>query len=431
MYSTRLAVLLSLVFWAGPDPSELLNRLGSPRFSERQEAMRSLEALGQAALPVLRKAQRTNDPEVRNRAFALVERIEKNLMLSPTMVRLNFREQLLEDVVEALTDRSGIPIRLDPNTADLREGRRITIVAEEPVSFWEAIDRLGRTARQSSEMMAVPSPGGHPIGFGVFLTEAGSRMTPISSHGPFRLRIVGFHLQRDLELGPPPGDPTGGFTEQFEVHLRLEGEPRLIFGQAGSPSLNEAIDDQGQSLLIRDARGATVSGSVTIVEFNGGASLLLHAGLRYPQRRGATLRRLRGVVPVIVASRKPKPLEISLKGSAGKSFLGSDLILTNHSGPNFLDHGPLITLRLGLRSINGQPIPLTPALLDAQFEVVDARDQPIPAYTRPIDLQGLEVSLNLVIALPDTETVPDRLRFHGLTRAEMEIPFAFEGVPLP
>src|SRR5260370_19046506 len=71
-----------LVFWgtssAGtdqPDRSEidlLIQQLGSSKFSEREAASQRLEALGRSALDALRRAARSEDPEVRRRGEALI-----------------------------------------------------------------------------------------------------------------------------------------------------------------------------------------------------------------------------------------------------------------------------------------------------------------------------------------------------------------------
>jgi hypothetical protein len=67
---------------AEPDPAHierLVRYLGSDQFSEREAATKALDALGEAALPALRKATRGDDPEVRRRAARLVESITGRL----------------------------------------------------------------------------------------------------------------------------------------------------------------------------------------------------------------------------------------------------------------------------------------------------------------------------------------------------------------
>ena len=42
--------------------------------------------------------------------------------------------------------------------------------------------------------------------------------------------------------------------------------------------------------------------------------------LKRPEQPGQSIRTLRGLLPILVATRKPDPLVIPLQGAAGKSF---------------------------------------------------------------------------------------------------------------
>src|SRR5262249_37757685 len=58
---------------------KLIQQLGDDDVDKRQEATRQLEGLGQAALPLLRKASKeSTDAEVRKRAAELVAAFQKN-----------------------------------------------------------------------------------------------------------------------------------------------------------------------------------------------------------------------------------------------------------------------------------------------------------------------------------------------------------------
>jgi len=79
-----LLIALSALAASPPPPSapkpadvgRLLGQLGSDSYPEREAASRALEAIGEPALPSLRQARRSNDPEVQRRAAGLVEAIE-------------------------------------------------------------------------------------------------------------------------------------------------------------------------------------------------------------------------------------------------------------------------------------------------------------------------------------------------------------------
>jgi hypothetical protein len=54
----------------------LIDQLGNERFKDRERATQKLSKLGKPALPSLKEATKSPDPEVRRRAQQLVERIE-------------------------------------------------------------------------------------------------------------------------------------------------------------------------------------------------------------------------------------------------------------------------------------------------------------------------------------------------------------------
>src|SRR5262249_12542871 len=103
----------------GPDSQRiagLIARLGSGTFREREEAPRALEAVGAPALPALRQAARSSDPEVRRRAEELVRRItepvESAKLVAPSRIRLNYQNTPVEQAVKDLAKQSGYPISL-------------------------------------------------------------------------------------------------------------------------------------------------------------------------------------------------------------------------------------------------------------------------------------------------------------------------------
>ena len=145
-----------------PDAVKLIGRLGSESFDDRVAAYKALERLGGAALSALRSAGDTSDMRVRSRVRALIEsigrQVEADRFARPTMIRLDFRNRHLGDVVDALNARHdlGLSLRLGPEPrmgmmgVD-REGpekleelrnRVITLEAAQPLPFWKVIDRL-------------------------------------------------------------------------------------------------------------------------------------------------------------------------------------------------------------------------------------------------------------------------------------------------
>jgi HEAT repeat protein len=106
-----LAVIAGLVF-AGPSRAKepdgeaikmLVAQLGSEDFQERQEAQRKLLDLGLDALPRLREAMRSGDPEVARRAAKCVEEIERVCIKEFLEKELGLKE--LPDLVRASQDQ--------------------------------------------------------------------------------------------------------------------------------------------------------------------------------------------------------------------------------------------------------------------------------------------------------------------------------------
>jgi len=73
-----LAALLVLQEDAGTRVRGLIEKLRSDRVEERDEASRELHAAGEKAVPLLREAARSGDSEVRARARAVLDRLERD-----------------------------------------------------------------------------------------------------------------------------------------------------------------------------------------------------------------------------------------------------------------------------------------------------------------------------------------------------------------
>jgi hypothetical protein len=87
--SRPAAPVRSLRLPGTPDDStridQLIKQLGSEQFAEREAASRELAAYGESALSALRRASRSEDPEVRRRARELLRAIVTRLLNPPKM----------------------------------------------------------------------------------------------------------------------------------------------------------------------------------------------------------------------------------------------------------------------------------------------------------------------------------------------------------
>jgi hypothetical protein len=362
MLGANLVVLALLGQLPAParDPAALVEKLGSSSQAER-EAAKSLESLGKKSLPALRASLKSKDPETRTRARALINKIESNLLLDGTNVRLNFRDATLDQVAKSLSEQTGLDIGISGMLGSGSDARPITIREREPMPFWKAIDRICLVAQLGWEFQ--PSgprfPGAHRQR--LVLSELPVPVTQSSSsHGAFHVNVESLSYQSQVSFGaaaimraqafagarvidgaPPKGarlragGPRGFGAAparmiQFQVHVRLAPEPRMAIAQSGPLKILEAVDDLGNSLLssARDdqqpdgAMGTAVTPPVMF--YSGGTAVIASAALHRPERPGKVIKRLRGSADVLVTAARPNPLVIPLEGAVGKTFENDD-----------------------------------------------------------------------------------------------------------
>lgn len=466
-----LAAGLLAVGAAGPDAADLIVRLGAARYAERQEASRALESMGRDALPALRRARDSKDPEVRSRVADLIDRIESELMVRPTTVRLDFRDQPLTEVVNLLSIRAGIPIALVPENSVFWQSRRVTLEADQPVPFWTMLDRLCQAGQVRPN---VGTANGMVVGnrdAAVQLFQGGPvPPLPTSDRGPFRTTINGLHYQRDRNFGAANGngsgvaevivvgpggrqvrnirpDPNGGdTTESFMIDLTVLAEPRMSLTQNGPLRLTEAIDDRGQSLLPADEPAPSVRSSGYFGYNTGGVpSVRLQAQLRYPAQPGRTIRLFRGTLPVTVSARKDEPLVIPLADAKGKTFQTEDVLLTINGVNPAPNNQPGTSIDLSIRpnvsadpTVGGAPAFAqvmtfrTPNNAQGPIEILDAQNRIHRVwYSSSTSLDTDQ--LRMTLALPPSEGIgpPAQIRFYSMARATTAVEFEFRDVPMP
>lgn len=125
-----------------PDPFEgKVAALSHPRYAEREKAARDLEAAGEPALPALRAAATSADPELRDRAAAVADRIEraarsKKLLAAPRLA-VKLDKVPLQQAILEVSKKTGLKFQLEPGKdTDLR--RPVTVDTGE-APFWEAV----------------------------------------------------------------------------------------------------------------------------------------------------------------------------------------------------------------------------------------------------------------------------------------------------
>ena len=233
--------------------------------------------------------------------------------------------------------------------------------------------------------------------------------------------------------------PNFSLNEEFYAQIQVAAEPRLSVSQSGALKLIEAIDDRGQSLLIPESNAQTLQRHSGYFGLTAGPNLHLQAPLRRPEQPGQEIERLRGVLPVVVATRKGNPLVVPLSGTSGKSFRNEEATVEVQEvrlNPKTNQTSIQIAVRTN-RSSGGEADLLAamptamarrPETSQQQIEVLDGQGRLIPWYLSN-DAEGVADDLD-----PHAARARGRrrvLRYYSMVRAATEVSFEFTDVPLP
>jgi hypothetical protein len=442
MVGASLVSLMTPALVVSPDAAGLVARLGAGTFAEREESARQLEAMGRLALPALEAALRSTDAEVHSRALSIWERIQKGLMVRPTIIRLEGGERPLHEVVRSIGKQSGISLEAPQHWPEH------LVNAREPVAlpFWEAVDRLGLVG---GHFNIVNPAGTHfpTLDFG-----GSQRGYPSTVSGPFRITLEGVHDHRDrlLMAGPwlrvdeanqriPIPRSAREREARFFIDLGMMIEPRMWFTQEGPARAIEAVDDLGQSLVRRDATRVEADYSVGR---NGGGVTQAHVelDLAMPDRPGRSIVRLRGSVPVAIQIRQPIPaLEIPLPVPNGKTIAHEDADFTirgfrENAQGTIIDvdvrinldrfelpadrYGALVSSRLS-------------CLVQRQVEIVDADGHMLTAPGGGSARTDGNARWNYTVWKNQNTARPARLRYYRMVRAFTDVAFEFRNIPMP
>jgi len=157
----------------------LVVQLSSSDWQVREAAKTSIVALGDAALkPMQQLAATSTDPEMRERAQAVVRGLELARSMKPTRVSLHFKQAAAKDVYDALSAQGGAPWIVDAGGLLNPQASNPVTTDLDNIPFWEAVNQLADQTdliadARNSEM--VLGPVHHP----------GGRRDPISISGPY------------------------------------------------------------------------------------------------------------------------------------------------------------------------------------------------------------------------------------------------------
>lgn len=275
----------------------LVEQLGDKNFRIRQAAGRALEDFGDEALPTLRGVLDSSDEEVRRRAEVLVQKIERNALLSPKRVSISMKDRSIEDVVKELARQSGYKLQYQGG-----QPRKISIDLQN-VSYWQALEKICNDGHLS--------PGFDDQQGIVYLYQQNT-ISPYTHHaGPFRVVAQNFNYSRYINLSNIPrngSDPNSNpYDNSLNFGFLIQSEPKVPILAIGLPKLTRAEDENGVSLLPRLHEDSQAN--VAFYEGNGMYRNFQHStgvAMAKPAKDAATAKVIKGKVAVtLLASTKP------------------------------------------------------------------------------------------------------------------------------
>lgn len=458
----RLIVLICVLGAAGSDPGALVRRLGASKYADREAASAAIEKLGREALPALKAAKGASDAEIRSRASTLVDRIENDLMVKPTLVTLDFPNATLNQVAVKLSEIGHTNLSIP----SAYRSRAISLVGNEPVPFWKAVELMARAgAIELADTTLNASPYGQPrvVPVAFLATPTGAAPPPVSVSGPFRVSLLSLNVHRERDysgqgltgdvrmamgirngLNPQPiaGAGMGGDAPSlFNAHMLVMGEPRMNVAPNGPVRMLEAVDELGNSLLeaVPSANAFTHNSGYMGFEPQGTSTFPLTVPLKHPAHPGQIIRRLRGVVPVTVTARKDDPLLIALASAKGKTFQNAEVMVTIHDQKTDLAP-PQTTIELTIlgRSTDSQAgfgsnfFLKPPGSPHNPFEIVDAKGRVLTNWMAISQIptpEGTRVTIRVPSGLLSSPAT--HLRYYETSRANTDAEFEFVDVRMP
>ncbi len=282
----------------GPELASLVQRLGSPKFSEREEATEAIREIGSDAVDQLKQARESGDPEVRARSLRLLAAIEREVALSPTMVRLPEVPGQVEAIVGDLDKQTDFLIR---TTSSSRLEPKSSAKAGERLTFWQAVERLGLEPNWSRldpfRILELPVERPH-----LRLGMPSGAPVSVWNEGPFRVSVKEGQSTLQERFGQPAD------ASHITLDLSLDIEPKLTIAGRPQVTLTEAVDSDGHSLLLD---GFTQSSPISEDDLEL-TSMHVDATLNRLNRQDRSIARLRGVVDMEIEAPTSEPVEIPL-----------------------------------------------------------------------------------------------------------------------
>jgi hypothetical protein len=433
-----LAALLLGAVLGAPDrpsgaPEQLVGQLGAPDFRLRDEAARRLEALGLPALPALRRALGSADPEVRRRARDLIPAIETAAFLAPRRVSLHLAGKPLRAVFDEVTRQTGYKIEFwasnpnQPYTFDFHD-----------LTFWEALDHVCASAN----LVLQPNYGDDRL----LLQEGGGPPPFVRYEGPFRLVPTNLQQTRTINLGPAArGVDAPALAETLSVSFTLFAEPRLPILGIGEAKLDAAYDTEKNSMLepapgpgevfLDRPFGLRRHWSGRYGNGNRGFQVQTQLNLHRPSHKAAGIRSVRGSLPVtLLVEQQPVVLTDRVLSAKGKKATAGTTTFSFEDVAEL--PGKQYQLKLSVTEDN-RDNPGDFTWMNTLYQRIELADEAGTRYQIYGSTWGNSGASNVQMTLTfgpvgNAKTgPPGKFIFHRWTTLQHAVPFEFRDLPLP
>lgn len=400
----------------------LVAKLAAPDYRSREQALRELTALGDAARPQLVKAaESTDNPEIERRLEVLVAKIDRDRLVQPKRITLKGKLPV-PDILKQIANQTGYRFAGEPNDANLK-----MIVDWNGVPFWDAIDEISTATGYGVQM------GGEESGALSFYNN--ETFDPhVYRTGPYRIVAtnVGTNANRQLSGLPRKGLPFvhyGGMN----LNLMLLSEPKNPMIGTATPVIAKAVDDTGRNLAQADD-GSNFSTSYYGGGSQRGHSMYLYANLGKPGKDATIIKELRGTVSVsLLAGTRPELTIDNLMKAKGKTFVSRAAEVTVDSVGEPGDNGFSVGLTAKLLQPNGDDYSWSNAF-PQRLEVYDAEGRKYQNAGVSAQTPGPgSNTVTVQFTLPEGKKLgpPARLVVVEWLAVRREVEFVFKDIPLP
>ncbi|MFO0796411.1 MAG: hypothetical protein U0804_02980 [Gemmataceae bacterium] len=425
---------------ADPAVTSHIRNLGADDYKLREKAGRDLEALGEKALPQLKKALAdTTSPEVSRRLSVLVRKIDHERLVSPRRVTMPTKDRTVKEALDEIARQTGYNVQFqgDPGAGGARHKIGFT-----NAPFWQAVDSVVDLVGGS-----VNSNGYDDDTVYVNTYSGGQRMPFVAYAGPFKIGATNIQLNRSMQLTAT--DPRGAMfirpSESVSLTFSLFSEPKNpMLGMGLAPVVVTAEDDQGQSMVPPPA-GPNQPFGVRSAYYGGGGYRSYQQsgslGLVRGGREARTIRTLKGKVGINLLSAVvpevtvPEPLKAkNLKVSGRTVEVDVDSVVAANNGYSVA----LTIRRLGSFDPNHPDTYNWSNNINQKVELIDAQGNKYRNYGAS-SMNHNQGSVTMTLPFQPTNRQgmmqklgpPARLVVNEWVQATHEVTFEFRDVPLP